>query len=96
MKTFKTLVCSLGLAGFVFASGCGSDPVKEMEKIKKEVCACEDMECVKKAEAKMKDIKEPKEPSEEQIKKALEIMMEMEKCKEKISSGGGEGAAEEG
>jgi len=97
MNTLKVFACSLGLAGLIFASGCGSDPIKEMEKIKDEVCKCKDAACVEKAMEKAKNIKEPKDLKEEDLKKVFEIAMEMEKCAKEAAGGGADEAeGEEG
>jgi LPXTG-motif cell wall-anchored protein len=72
-------------------SACGSDDAGKMKKIRDEVCACKDMDCVKKVEkeneefqksmmAKFKDAKGP----EDIPKDLLEIGNEIKECRRKI------------
>ena len=94
MKTLKIVICTLGLAGFLFSTACSKDPWKELEKAVDELCECKDAECVKKVKDKIDKIEGPKdkEPSEEDIAKALKIMGKMQECESKIAgaAGGGE------
>lgn len=55
MKTLTTVFGALSISAFLFAAGCGGSDVDKAieatEKVAEEICACEDMDCVKTAQA---------------------------------------------
>ncbi|MBX3157022.1 MAG: hypothetical protein KF773_13690 [Deltaproteobacteria bacterium] len=82
-------VCAIGL---VLALGaCGSGDAGKMKKVKDDICACKDMDCVKKVEKDNEDLKksmmekfkDAKGP-EDLPKDLVEIVEEMDQCRRKI------------
>ena len=79
-----TASLSVALATFLFLAGCGGKKGEEfvgkMEGLKKEMCACKDMECSEKVEEKMDKLEnefESKFKSEKDVDKG--VMEKLEK-----------------
>ena len=97
MKKFKALICSFGLAGMLLTgAACGDDPVKDMEKIVDEMCACKDVKCLEGVQKKMEEMgkkyadTDPKDMDAETMKKLTALGMKAAECGQKIMTGGGE------
>jgi hypothetical protein len=87
MKLGKTLAVGVMLS----LAACGGGDAGKMTKIKDEICACKDLQCVSKVEKdnedfkksmmeKFKDVKDPKDLP----KDLMEAVMEIDECRRKI------------
>jgi hypothetical protein len=104
MKTVKLMVASVGIASLLLVGGCKDDPVKMMEKMVEEICACETAECMEQVQekyAKKAGEGKQQELSADQMKKVEELGGKMMDCIMKAAgmpdmgaaAGGGEPAA---
>ena len=100
MKKIKALLFSFGLAGLLLgAAACGSDPVKDMEGIANEMCACKDAACIKGIEEKLNKLgekyKDTKDISADDQKKLMGLAMKAAECGQKIMQAEGGAGGEE-
>jgi len=101
MKKIKAITAMFCMTAFLaFGSGCGGDLVKKIDKLADESCACKDMACAEKVQAKLMDlVKDAKEPSKGDQEKIMKSMERMGECMAKLaipSGGGGGGDDDEG
>ena len=98
----KKLITVLSMTVFfaLGASACGGDLVKKIDKLADEACACKDMACAEKVQAKLMDVlKDAKEPSKGDQEKIMKSMERLGQCMAKLAipaglgdmGGGGEG-----
>jgi hypothetical protein len=95
----KAIVMCLSLAGLMLGgAACGGDDiVDDAQKLADEVCACKDVACLEKAEAKGEEMKKKYQksdkPSDEVMKKLMEIGKKVNECENRIKGqAGGEAA----
>ena len=80
------MVLGLGACG-----GKAGEAIGEMKKIKTEMCACKDADCVKKVSEKMEAMSKKHaetKASEAQVKEAMKVMGEITECAQKAATGG--------
>jgi hypothetical protein len=92
MNPVKLMLASLGLASLLLVGACKDDPIKMMEKMVDEICACDTAECVQEVQEKYakKAPSEQPELSAEQMKKVEELGGKMVDCAMKASGMGGD------
>lgn len=94
MKKLKTFGAILSMTVFLgLGAGCGGDLVGKIDKLADEACACKDMACAEKVQAKLMDlVKDAKEPSKGDQEKIMKSMERMGECMAKLAvpAGGAE------
>jgi len=90
MKKLKKLGAMLTMAALLgLGAGCGGDLVKKIDKLADESCACKDMACAEKVQAKLMDIvKDAKEPSKGDQENIMKSMERMGECMAKLAGAG--------
>ena len=93
LRSGAVLALVLGLTG---CGGKAGEAIGEMKKVKDEMCACKDAECVKKASEKFEAIVKKHantKATESQTKAAAKLYGEITECATKAAAGGAAPAA---